>query len=92
VSVRHQGDTFNYELTEAIELGCLLDLAAALVASALARTESRGAHSRDDYPARDDQSWMVHTLVSRDGAAVGGLRLDYKPVARGPYEPMVRKY
>ncbi|HEX8770790.1 MAG TPA: succinate dehydrogenase flavoprotein subunit [Acidimicrobiales bacterium] len=90
VSVRHQGTTFNYELTEAVELGCLLDLAEALVASALARTESRGAHFRDDFPTRDDESWMVHSLVWRDGS--GALRLGYKPVARGQYEPMVRKY
>jgi succinate dehydrogenase / fumarate reductase flavoprotein subunit len=90
VSVRHQGPTFNYELTEAVELGCLLELAETLVVSALARTESRGAHFRDDYPTRDDENWMVHSLVSRDDA--GALRLTYKPVVRGPYEPMVRKY
>jgi len=90
VSVRHQGATFNYELTEAIELGCLLELADALVVSALARTESRGAHFRDDYPTRDDENWMVHSLVWRDSS--GALRLSQKPVERGPYEPMVRKY
>jgi succinate dehydrogenase / fumarate reductase flavoprotein subunit len=90
VSVRHQGPTFNYELTEAVELGCLLELAEALVASALARTESRGAHFRDDHPSRDDENWMVHSLVWRDDS--GALRLGYKPVARGRYEPMVRKY
>jgi succinate dehydrogenase / fumarate reductase flavoprotein subunit len=100
VAVHHQGETFNYELTEAVELGCLLDLAEALVASALARTESRGAHSRDDFPARDDENWMVHSLVWRAGDSGpsgreredGALRLGYKPVERGPYEPMVRKY
>jgi succinate dehydrogenase / fumarate reductase flavoprotein subunit len=90
VAVRHRGPTFNYELTEAIELGYLLDLAQALVASALARTESRGAHFRDDYPARDDENWMVHSLVRRRPG--GGLEIDYKPVVPGPYAPMARKY
>ncbi|MDQ6910046.1 MAG: FAD-binding protein, partial [Actinomycetota bacterium] len=90
VSVRHQGPTFNYELTEAVELGCLLELAEALVVCALARTESRGAHFRDDFPTRDDENWMVHSLVRHDGA--GALQIEYKPVVRGPYEPMVRKY
>ncbi|HUS60827.1 MAG TPA: FAD-binding protein, partial [Acidimicrobiales bacterium] len=90
VSVGHKGRTFNYELTEAVELGCLLELAEALVASALARTESRGAHFRDDYPSRDDENWMVHSLVWREDS--GALRLGYKPVARGRYEPMVREY
>jgi succinate dehydrogenase / fumarate reductase flavoprotein subunit len=90
VSVRHRGPTFNYELTEAVELGCLLDLAEALVVTALARTESRGAHFRDDYPTRDDDTWMVHSLVWRE--PTGELRVGQKPVARGPYEPMIRKY
>nr|MDQ6928846.1 succinate dehydrogenase/fumarate reductase flavoprotein subunit [Actinomycetota bacterium] len=90
VSVQHQGETFNYELTEAVELGCLLDLAEALVVAALARTESRGAHFRDDHPARDDENWMVHSLVWRE--STGALRLGYKPVVSGPYEPMARRY
>jgi len=89
-SVSGGGKRFNYALTEAIELGFLLDLAETVAASALARTESRGAHSRDDHPLRDDANWMRHTLAWRE--ADGSVRLDYKPVEAGPYLPMERKY
>ncbi|MDQ3979976.1 MAG: succinate dehydrogenase flavoprotein subunit [Actinomycetota bacterium] len=90
VGVDDKGDRFNYDLTEALELGFLLDLAEALVVGALARTESRGAHFRDDFPKRNDVEWMRHTLVRREGD--GKLSLDYKPVVGGKYEPMERKY
>ena len=89
-SIQDKGAIFNYDLTEAIELGFLIDLAETLVVSALARTESRGAHSRDDHPTRDDATWMRHTLAYRTDE--GGIRLDYKPVVGGKYEPMERKY
>jgi len=89
-SVSDGGKRFNYALTEALELGFLLDLAETVAASALARTESRGAHSRDDHPLRDDANWMRHTLAWREPN--GGVRLDYKPVEAGPYLPMERKY
>ena len=89
-SIQDTGSTFNYDLTEAIELGYLIDLAETLVVGALARTESRGGHFRDDYPIRDDANWLKHTLARRgdDGSVV----LDYKPVVLGKYEPMERKY
>ncbi len=90
VSIDDKGETFNYDLTEALELGYLLDLAEALVVSAAARTESRGAHMRVDHPERDDVNWMRHTLIAR--RAGGELDLDYKPVVGGRYEPMERKY
>jgi succinate dehydrogenase / fumarate reductase flavoprotein subunit len=90
VSVQDQGSRFNYELSEALELGYLLDVAQALVAAALARTESRGGHFRDDHPLRDDATWMRHSLASR--RPDGTIRLDYKPVVGGPYLPMERKY
>jgi len=89
-SIQDKGEVFNYDLTEAIELGFLIDLAESLVVPALARTESRGAHARDDHPGRDDANWLKHSLVSR--TADGTVRLDYKPVALGKYEPMERKY
>ncbi|MDP9419196.1 MAG: succinate dehydrogenase flavoprotein subunit [Actinomycetota bacterium] len=85
-----KGAVFNYDLTEALELGYLLDLAETLVVSARARTESRGAHFRDDHPSRDDANWMRHTLAHRE--ADGSVRLSYKPVDGGLYEPMERKY
>jgi succinate dehydrogenase / fumarate reductase flavoprotein subunit len=89
-SIDDKGSVFNYDLTEALELGYLIDLAEALVVSARARTESRGAHFRDDHPQRDDAGWMRHTLASRQ--ADGRIRLDYKAVDGGIYTPMERKY
>jgi len=90
VAVADRSARFNYELSEALELGYLLDVAQALVAAALARTESRGGHFRDDHPLRDDANWMRHSLAHR--RPDGSVRLDYKPVADGPYLPMERKY
>jgi len=90
VTIDDKGPTFNYDLTEALELGYLLDLAEASVASARARTESRGAHFRTDYPTRDDEHWMRHTLATR--RADGTVELSYKPVVMGAYVPMERKY
>ncbi|HEX7277642.1 MAG TPA: succinate dehydrogenase flavoprotein subunit [Acidimicrobiales bacterium] len=85
-----KGQVFNFDLTEALELGYLLDLADALVTAALARTESRGAHFRDDFPTRDDDTWRRHSLAHRQPD--GTVRLDYKPVVGGSYLPMERKY
>ena len=59
-----RGQIFNTDVMEAWELGCMLDLAVTTAASALQRKESRGAHSREDYPKRDDANWMVHTLAT----------------------------
>ena len=85
-----KGSTFNFDLTEALELGYLIDLAESLVVGGMARTESRGGHFRDDYPTRDDANWLKHSLVRR--AEDGTVTLDYKPVQLGRYEPMERKY
>jgi succinate dehydrogenase / fumarate reductase flavoprotein subunit len=90
VAIDDKGDTFNYDLTEAMELGYLLDLAEGLVVSARARTESRGAQYRTDYETRDDANWMKHTLATR--TEDGAVELTYKPVVGGKYEPMERKY
>jgi succinate dehydrogenase / fumarate reductase flavoprotein subunit len=89
VSIQDKGEKYNYDLTEALELGFLIDLAETLVEGALARTESRGAHFRDDHPTRDDANWMKHSLAFRTDS---GVRLAYKPVIGGKYEPMERKY
>ncbi len=70
-----RGKRFNSDLLEAWELGCLLDIAEVTAVSALARQESRGAHSRDDFPKRDDERWMVHTLAYRTGD--GGVELNH---------------
>jgi succinate dehydrogenase / fumarate reductase flavoprotein subunit len=90
VAISDKGRVFNTDLMEAVELGFLLDCAEALVVSALARDESRGAHYREDHPLRDDEHWLRHTLAYREED--GGVRLEYKPVKLGPYVPMERKY
>jgi succinate dehydrogenase / fumarate reductase flavoprotein subunit len=66
IKIDDGGYQFNTDLMEAWELGCLLDLAEATAISALNRQESRGAHSRDDFKSRDDEKWMVHTLICRE--------------------------
>jgi succinate dehydrogenase / fumarate reductase flavoprotein subunit len=90
VAVGDKGAVYNTDLMETVELGFLLDCADTLVAAARARTESRGAHFREDHPLRDDASWMKHSLAYREGD--GSVRLEYKPVKMGPYVPMERKY
>jgi len=87
--IQDRGKTFNTELLEAIELGYLLDLAEVTAESALARTESRGAHSREDYPDRDDENWLKHTLAYRTES---GVQLKYKPVTITSFEPKPRTY
>ena len=88
--IQDQSPTFNTELLEAMEVGCLLDLAEALTLGALARQESRGAHSREDFPTRDDAHWLKHTLVRTvDG---GAPRLSYKPVTITRFQPKERVY
>ena len=59
------GCRYNTDLADALELGFLLDCAEATVASALARTESRGGHAREDFPERDDVGWLKHTFATR---------------------------
>ncbi|WAC65228.1 succinate dehydrogenase flavoprotein subunit [Agrococcus sp. SL85] len=95
VRIHDRGRRFNTDLLEAVELGFLLDLAEVLVVSAINRKESRGAHMRDDYPTRDDETYMLHTMAYRtDAGAAGaqGIRLDWKPVRVTHYQPTERKY
>ena len=82
--------TFNTELTSALELSYMLDLAEAIVHSALKRTESRGSHQRTDFPARDDQKFLAHSLAFR--AADGTPRIDYLPVTITRWPPGKRVY
>jgi succinate dehydrogenase / fumarate reductase, flavoprotein subunit len=81
--------TYNIDLTDALEVGHLLDLAEVIVVGAIARTESRGAHTRVDFPARDDKNWMKHTIARR---TPGGPELSYAPVAYTHFEPKERVY
>jgi succinate dehydrogenase / fumarate reductase flavoprotein subunit len=90
VTVQDKGRRFNTDLLEAIELGFLIDLAEVVVVGALAREESRGGHFREDFPTRDDELFLRHTMAYRDAEL--GVRLDYKPVTVTRYQPMERKY
>ena len=90
VAIDDPGKVFNTDLTEAIELGFLLDLAEVLVASAQARKESRGGHYREDFPERNDTDYLKHTLAYR--GSDGGIEIRYKPVKLGKYKPQERKY
>jgi succinate dehydrogenase / fumarate reductase flavoprotein subunit len=89
VQVGDRGKIFNTDILNTWELGNLLDLAEVTTVSALARRESRGAHAREDYPKRDDQDWMKHTLAwLRDD----DVELRYKPVTLTRFEPKERVY
>jgi succinate dehydrogenase / fumarate reductase flavoprotein subunit len=89
LSIENRGGRFNTELLEAVELESLLNLAEIILVSALAREESRGAHSREDYPERDDPNWLQHTLAQKSDL---GPRLFYKPVSVTRFEPKPRVY
>jgi succinate dehydrogenase / fumarate reductase flavoprotein subunit len=89
VVIQDKSRTFNSDLIQALELGSMLQMADTLVAGAVARTESRGAHSRLDHPERDDENWLRHTLALYDD---GQVALDYKPVTITEFEPAVRTY
>lgn len=89
ITVMDKGKRFNTDILEAIELQNLLDLAEITAASALARRESRGAHSREDYKARDDEHWLTHTYASK---VDGEISLEYAPVTITKHQPQERTY
>ncbi len=89
VGLTNKSTVFNYELQEALELANMLHVAEAIVFSALARRESRGAHFRSDYPERNDLEWLTHTLVTE---TTSGLNINYKPVAITKFAPEKRRY
>jgi succinate dehydrogenase / fumarate reductase flavoprotein subunit len=90
VVVEDKGRVFNSDLTQALELGFLLELAQCMVAAGIARRESRGAHARPyDYPERDDETFMKHTLVTLDD---GTPHLEWRPVTVTKWQPQERKY
>ncbi|MBM3457382.1 MAG: FAD-binding protein, partial [Armatimonadetes bacterium] len=81
--------SFNTELVAALELGSLLDVAESVAQSALLRKESRGAHQRTDYPKRDDEHFLQHSLAYRTG---GEPRIEYRPVVITNWAPAERVY
>ena len=86
--VRDRGHIYNTDLTSALEVENLLELTEVLVSGALARTESRGAHSRRDFTTRDDVNWLKHTLAYWTPT---GPRLDYIPVTITMWKPPEKK-
>jgi len=90
VIVEDKGNVFNNDLTQALELGFLLELAACMVPCGIERKESRGAHARPhDYPNRDDENYLRHTLVTMQD---GRPQVDWKPVTMTKWQPQERTY
>jgi len=89
IKIDDSSRVFNTELTAAIELGFMLDCAVAVAHSALAREESRGAHARRDFPERNDEKYLKHTIAHHTEA---GPRLEYRDVTLGKFEPKARAY
>lgn len=96
VGIHDRGKRYNLDLLEAVELGFLLEIAEVVTVAALHRKESRGGHFREDFPKRDDENFMHHTMTYLDESAtaegVAGMRLETKPVVVTRYQPMERKY
>ena len=89
VYVRDKGTAFNQELVNVIQLDGMLEISEAVCLGAIARKESRGSHFRTDYPSRDDENWLKHTLVT---LTPEGMKLDYRSVNVTKYEPKPREY
>jgi len=90
ISLQDRSRTFNTELTAFLELSYMLDLAEAIIQSGLQRKESRGAHQRTDYPGRDDQKYLAHSMAYKSES--GPPRIDYLPVRITRWPPGARVY
>jgi succinate dehydrogenase / fumarate reductase flavoprotein subunit len=89
LGLRNAGGIFNLDMMRTVELEGMLDLTLCVAQGAIARTESRGAHARTDYPTRDDEHWLKHTMASYTPE---GPVLTYRPVTLGFFEPQERVY
>jgi fumarate reductase flavoprotein subunit len=89
-SIDDHSRTFNTDLVATLELSCMLDVAECIVACALRREESRGAHQRTDFPARDDERFLAHSLIHREPD--GTSRVSYLPVTITRWPPGERVY
>src|SRR5574341_1267720 len=87
IRIADTGKIFNTELLNAWELGSMLEVSEVVAECALSRTESRGGHSREDFPDRDDKNWLKHTLACRTN---GKIQISYKPVVITKYQPKER--
>ena len=92
IAIDDHSKVFNTARVEALELANLVETAKATIVSAEARTESRGAHARDDFPQRDDSKWMRHTLWYRDGNRLDYKSVNLKPLSVATFEPKKRTY
>ena len=90
IRIEDKSKVYNTDLQEALELGHMLDFATFIVEGAIAREESRGAHHRDDFPQRDDDNFLKHTLGYMDKD--GNIKLEYMNVVPGKFEPQPRTY
>ncbi len=89
IFIQNRNPRYNTDLTEALELECLIGLAETILKSAIARQESRGAHYREDFPNRDDKNWLKHTMIQNRS---DGTEIFYKPVNISRFEPKARTY
>jgi succinate dehydrogenase / fumarate reductase flavoprotein subunit len=89
IALKDKGSCFNRDLLDALELGHMLDLAEVITMAALYRKESRGAHSREDFTARNDENYLVHTLVRYSDKEP---QIFEKPVTITRFQPQERKY
>jgi fumarate reductase flavoprotein subunit len=89
IIIEDRGTTFNTEVMNALELDFMLDVAETVAVSALKRKESRGSHTRTDFPKRDDENFLRHTLAYRTPE---GPRIEYLPVTITRWQPEERKY
>ena len=87
-----KSQVFNTARLEALELDNLLEIAEATAVAAVGRTESRGAHSREDFPDRDDDNWLCHSLYFKDGNKFTKRAVDFEPRNVEPFPPLAREY
>jgi succinate dehydrogenase / fumarate reductase flavoprotein subunit len=90
ISIQDKGKVFNTDLMEAAELQNLVSFSEVVVQGALTREESRGSHFRDDFPKRNDENWLKHTMCWKNES--GPPRFEYKPVVITKHQPQERKY
>ena len=89
IYIQDSGHVYNNNMINALETENLLYLAEGLATAALTREESRGGHARTDFPVRDDEKWLKHTLITY---TEDGPKLSYKPVTITKWLPVERKY